>query len=422
MLKKMTDKEDEAELVRIVAETAKERAAAQRLRAEITSVTASLESEKREIETALHIENDLMSPSVISDPSSAFFEEVADPDEATTARSLEMQLDATQKTLRETLELEKNLLRQIQSLRQRDAVDLEEHENEDSESTATRIVKELESSAIASRDSGFREHTSAIKWRERTLPNLILLSGDQERGKTPALLSGIVVERVFEGIVTFTSCLARTSHPASPSLKGKKPDEIHLRDVGQPENACATDLARVFSEYAALDIESANYSDRVRLVALKAALLDVQHLLNSHKTETELPRGTIVENPASGEKNSSEMSPLVASSDDTSSTQVGKADNNFLHEPTASLPSLSHSSRVMNQLNFARLLSAAPSRFHNCDLKRLYCTATDGTSLGTLYKKVAGVAPTILCVRDTNGGVFGCYAPSPWKDSSKWCT
>lgn len=80
-------------------------------------------------------------------------------------------------------------------------------------------------------------------------------------------------------------------------------------------------------------------------------------------------------------------------------------------------PRLSHSSRCISNAGFSKVLHAAPARYHDCDLQRLYCTDVDGISMLTLLKKVADRAPVFILIRDTRRHTFGCYGSAAWRDS-----
>lgn len=50
-----------------------------------------------------------------------------------------------------------------------------------------------------------------------------------------------------------------------------------------------------------------------------------------------------------------------------------------------------------------------PVRYRSRDLRRVYSTATDGCSLNTLYRNIAGKDPIILLIKDDTGSIFGTY-------------
>lgn len=45
---------------------------------------------------------------------------------------------------------------------------------------------------------------------------------------------------------------------------------------------------------------------------------------------------------------------------------------------------------------------------------RVFCASEDGWSINRFMEAAADLGPTLLVVRDTHGGVFGCYAPESW--------
>lgn len=82
-------------------------------------------------------------------------------------------------------------------------------------------------------------------------------------------------------------------------------------------------------------------------------------------------------------------------------------------------PRRSDSSTVLNDKHFAHIMAnGVPIRFHESTLNLVYSTDVDGMSLRTLYNRVKTTWPTLIAIRDTKGGIFGCYGAHGWKSSA----
>eukprot|EP01135_Chromosphaera_perkinsii_P001856 Nk52_evm5s212 gene=Nk52_evmTU5s212 len=68
-------------------------------------------------------------------------------------------------------------------------------------------------------------------------------------------------------------------------------------------------------------------------------------------------------------------------------------------------------------LSFVRkLASQLPMLYYDQNWRKLYSSFIDGDSLTTFYRRVTDYGgPSLLFVRSTRGGVFGCFASEPWR-------
>ena len=83
-------------------------------------------------------------------------------------------------------------------------------------------------------------------------------------------------------------------------------------------------------------------------------------------------------------------------------------------------PRQNEESSILSRQQVAALAQALPARHRLSQWSLLYSTVRHGISLQTMYRKGAGVAPTVLVVRDTGGYVFGCYAPEAWRIAPRY--
>lgn len=82
---------------------------------------------------------------------------------------------------------------------------------------------------------------------------------------------------------------------------------------------------------------------------------------------------------------------------------------------TGRSPELSQNSVLLKEDHIKGLMAAVPKRLAQSNWNLLYSTEKHGFSLQTLYRKAAGVSPTILVVREFGGYVFGAYCSEPWR-------
>lgn len=76
-------------------------------------------------------------------------------------------------------------------------------------------------------------------------------------------------------------------------------------------------------------------------------------------------------------------------------------------------------SDVLTDAHIARIMASVPDRFIGSSLRRLYSTRIHGTSLQTLYTRSSTSSPSMLCIRDSEDSVFGCFAMTPWAKTKK---
>jgi hypothetical protein len=402
-----------AELLRVNAELAKERAEADRLRADIASAAVSFASGTT-THASLLSESDQRSP-----PAG---EGVPTPTEGedSTIRSLELQIQVARDSLAESAAAEAALAAEIALLSGQDALRpggsggaaAPSVAGDDAQSMAQRAADVLRKAAVASsaaaaghdavsRDAG---RVASLKWREHSLPNLALVADC-----AADVATGVVVDRVFDGIVAFTSGRDRMVNNTDALVSVPSASKDYELVSCAEELSDASDaplLATVASQYSTLTIDDATGARSVRLVAVSAALDCFRQLLEPH---TLPPLALSAQQDTDREAGAKEGEKR---------TRAGSVERQGL-VPSAdgAAPHLSDASKAMAKAMFAPLLCSAPNRFHASDLQRLYCTDTDGVSLSTLLKKVANRSPVFLLIRDANQNVFGCYGPAAWRDS-----
>lgn len=71
--------------------------------------------------------------------------------------------------------------------------------------------------------------------------------------------------------------------------------------------------------------------------------------------------------------------------------------------PNGHLPNLKPPSILLSEDHIKCLTGSIPRRHRQSEWKLLYSTAKDGFSLQTMYRKAAGVSPSILVIRDSSG-------------------
>ncbi|XP_038606166.1 TLD domain-containing protein 2 [Tachyglossus aculeatus] len=82
-------------------------------------------------------------------------------------------------------------------------------------------------------------------------------------------------------------------------------------------------------------------------------------------------------------------------------------------------PSLAEESRVLGAEELRQLAPHLPPRVTCCPWTLLFCTARDGFSLRTLYRRMEGLSVAVLLVvRDTAGQIFGAFSSTAIRISS----
>ncbi|KAG7398513.1 hypothetical protein PHYBOEH_010970 [Phytophthora boehmeriae] len=90
-----------------------------------------------------------------------------------------------------------------------------------------------------------------------------------------------------------------------------------------------------------------------------------------------------------------------------------------LTKPSYLAPQLSHNSVILSRSHFVAL--AAVNSSIQTSLRRLYTSTQDGLSFNRLSYHILGYSgPTLIVIRDTQGGVFGMYCDTEWKESSRY--
>jgi TLD len=244
-----------------------------------------------------------------------------------------------------------------------------------------------------------------------------------EGGRRECVMSGVVVDRVFDGIVAFTSGRDRMVNGTSAltSIPSASKDyEIVSCAEAVEELGVEGVVATVASQYSAMTVEGVQ-GDQVRIVSVTSTLDCVRRMLEPHvaaaldaaaaTTSEDLFDAFARSDAAKRPADEPDGGPRVvrAASEPARAVASGSAD--------LLTPRLSHASICMPDACFAKLISAAPVRYHESDLQRLYCTNTDGISLATLLSKVSGRSPIFIVVRDTSNRAFGCYGSTSWRNS-----
>lgn len=396
----------------------RERADIAALRADIASASVAFERGKNALEVALQ------STPLHPNPSSQGYRGAAEEDDAALARSLQAQIVATQDGLARVEQKERSLLAEVKAL----SAELRETEVSGGVSTSIECVQsvgtamqQLRAAAITARrgDDAAREFG---KWREHSLPNLSVMSVEGGDSDTP--MSGVIVDRVFDGIVAFTAGQDRMLHSASALTSLPSASKDHEVVSCAAELTELTDrslLIRVASGYSSMTVEDAGGTS-LRIVSLTPTLECVQRLLKPHVAGAETSDVSRASLANAREAKATGVS--VAHVPDVQKPSVTPAVRSVTPPARRAVvsdltPRLSHSSRCISDAGFARVLQAAPARYHDCDLQRLYCTDTDGISMVTLLKKVANRSPVFILVRDASGHAFGCYGSTAWRDSCK---
>jgi hypothetical protein len=83
--------------------------------------------------------------------------------------------------------------------------------------------------------------------------------------------------------------------------------------------------------------------------------------------------------------------------------------------PCSVVPRLSEPSALLSPHHLSLLTEALPGRFKGRSWSLLYSMSRHGISLQTLYRKAAGVWPSLLVVQDGGGALFGCFGADAWK-------
>jgi hypothetical protein len=418
------------------AALARDRDEANLLRADIASVAMSLEHGKHQLDTMLHDESDRFSHGGRQLGHGADRAANAATD-AEIARSLESQLRATLETLSSAEQEERKLLKEIASLKTLDAVFQSAEEDSDGEddleSLVDRFTDGLTLAASSASHASAHDRLAAWTWRERTLPSVSLVAdADPDRGTPRNIQSGVVAERIFEDCVVFARRDALAAQSNGNAIGSPKEDDCILLSAEALLPVPESEMLVIAPQYAALTVQDLSAAHGLRLVALSSALQSVRQFIEPHQC-TSRQEGTSSASkslqPTSkdrsdggkpvvldGGKVVKALSITALPSPEAAARFLGRGSAVGMIDPP---PTTSHKSAVLSSNQFARVLAAAPSRFHDHDLQRIYSTAVDGISLGTLYRMVKGFEPTLVCLSDTKGHAIGCLAPSAWRDTSK---
>lgn len=415
-----------ASLAAVHLQIAHAREETSRLRTEVTLASLSLEAEKNALQQTL-----TTTSATLSSPT-------ATSDEVHILRSLSHQLIATRAGLAQLTQTESELVAE------RDALALQARLGSDGLAPAG-----LAETAVMSDDVCRQKFMHAAEealegkgnggemWREHALPNLGLLRGSK-------VSCGVVVDRVFEGVAVFTPGVSRTLGAGSAlSTKGERECDYEIircgRKVMVPQEGLVEKFVRGFKTLLIGDSGGS-----VTLSAAGEAVECVQHLLETHlprgmdaknlagtrdsangvnlKVLADPPPKAFVSNPGVGTDSLNASRPLVDEKVGRRGKSRGRSRRrrfrDFSKERVHIAPRMSHMSKVLSPELMGDLLRAAPIRYSQSAMERLYCTDDDGIALGTFLSKVANRYPVFLLIRDTSGGVFGCYGSAAWRESS----
>lgn len=416
---------DLASLAAMHAQIAHAREETSRLRTEVALASLSLETEKNTLQQTLTL---TQTPTPLSPMT-------ATSDEAHILRSLSHQLAATRAGLAQLTQTESELVAE------RDALALQARLGSDGLAPAGPAEAAVMTEGVC-RQEFVRAAEDALEgkgkggemWREHALPNLGLLRGRN-------VSCGVVVDRVFDGVAAFTPGVSRTLGAGSAlSTKGERECDYEIircgRKVKVPQEGVVEKVVRGFKTIVVGDSGGS-----VTLSAGGEAVECVQHLLETH-----LPRGMEAKHLAGARDSANGANvklPKLKASVSTPSIgthflsasrpptdeEVGRRgksrgrsrrrpSRDFSKERAHAVPRMSHKSKVLSPELMGDLLRAAPVRYSQSALERLYCTDDDGIALGTFLLKVANRGPVFLLIRDTSGSVFGCYGSAAWRESS----
>lgn len=81
---------------------------------------------------------------------------------------------------------------------------------------------------------------------------------------------------------------------------------------------------------------------------------------------------------------------------------------------------MSHSSDLISQKDFSKIVVKLPARLQLENWKLLYSTMTHGVSLQTFYRRVGSHHPTVIVIEDSQKYVFGAFLTGQWDPSGKY--
>jgi len=81
---------------------------------------------------------------------------------------------------------------------------------------------------------------------------------------------------------------------------------------------------------------------------------------------------------------------------------------------------LTSPSDLLNEELVRCITTALPNRFRMSTWDLLYSTDKHGFSLQSLYRKAAGISPTVLLIKDGADFIFGAYCSEAWKMGSRF--
>lgn len=80
------------------------------------------------------------------------------------------------------------------------------------------------------------------------------------------------------------------------------------------------------------------------------------------------------------------------------------------------LPILLDESKLLTKESVKELWDCVPNRYrYDYDLRKLFSTDTNGTSLITFFSKMRNQQPSLIIIRDENQYIFGGFASAPWE-------
>ncbi|XP_054030120.1 nuclear receptor coactivator 7 isoform X3 [Dryobates pubescens] len=93
----------------------------------------------------------------------------------------------------------------------------------------------------------------------------------------------------------------------------------------------------------------------------------------------------------------------------------------YEEEDDDTLPVLKHHSALLENMHIEQLARRLPARVQGYPWRLAYSTLEHGTSLKTLYRKLASLdSPVLLVIKDMDNQIFGAYATHPFRFSDHY--
>lgn len=428
------------------------------MRGEAATVALSLESTKQRLDIALRTESEirLEAPPSPKLPSIERADFIAD---AGLVRALNGQLDVTRASVIEADKKRLSLIQQISQLKHsvvamtstsnQGVIEIEKKkENDDkrraeeasegrtqsqsqsqteagwlerrrsSRLSVERSVLQVLEDGVSSRSSFRLEH--AKLWRDSTMPNVILADID---GKAYSL--GVVTERIFEGVTSFTRNDTDTDTSQTQLQQQQQQLNIKLLQGEGESKGINDDNVRdcVIERFGTLCSKSSMQDGRIaRIVAPRVALEKVRKLASDARRRSSTGACSSSINTEIKEKQDNKLVTDGMTDVKLTPPAIVKTDEGITSKENDIIyPSLKGNDKscILNGAEFGDLMNdGVPIRFHESSLNLVYSTDLHGMSLRTLFSKTKNTSPTIIAIRDTENRVFGCYATQAWRASA----